>query len=391
MKALDWSLLRRLLGPPPAPRRDYPVHLPAATPARRGRVLMSYLAGGVHLPDGHPGLMTHSNLWESREIARIFSRMGYDVDVIAWDDHRFVPKADYDVVFDIDANLQRLAPLLPERAVRILHLTGSYGPFQNAEELARVAAFEARTGKLYSPKRLLRWVELSERSLRLAHQCSLLGNAATLSTYPEAYRDKISLVPVSGSFLDQVRDGAAIRAAAGGEFLWFYGAGAVHKGLDLVLEAFANHPEWTLHVVGEAPEEPDFKRACSELLARPQVHLHGRLVPGSAAFREKLDRVFCFIAPSCSEGISPAAVTCLQFGLYPILGRRNGIDLPAGCGIALDDVSPASIERAAMAAQALSPEEVVLQTCRCQEMAMQTFSREAFSRAYHQFLETMLG
>ena len=127
--------------------KPYPVHLPACGSPIRGNALFSYIADSVGWPDGHLELLAHSNFWESREIARILTDLGFAVDAVNWNDEAFQPAKEYDLVLDIDANLQRWAPLLPEKTVRILHLTGSYGPFQNKAELERVAAFERVEGE----------------------------------------------------------------------------------------------------------------------------------------------------------------------------------------------------------------------------------------------------
>lgn len=370
--------------------KPYPVHLPAYEGAVRGNALLSYIANSVICPDDHPRLKTHSNFWECREIARLLVTGGYGVDAIDWSDSAFQPNQPYDLILDIDANLQRLAPLLPGSTLRILHLTGSYGPFQHRAELEQVADFEKRTGKLYSPKRLVRWLELAERSLDLAHACSLLGNEFTLKTYPEKYRNKITLIPVSGSPLSCVRSATELYPEKR-EFMWYFGSGAVHKGLDLVLDVFRVHPEWTLHVVGDAPYERDFAAAYGSHLSQPNIRVHGHLVPGDADFGEKFRNVFCFIAPSCSEGTSPAVVTCLQMGLFPIISRQTGVDLPPGCGIYLEELNAASIEKAIIDLLGLGKEEVVRQILACQTTALNAYSRKAFSEAYSGFLKKVLG
>lgn len=385
-----FPILNRFRRRPAVAARSYPVPLEAGGSASGKRALLSYIADAVVWPDDHPRLRTHSNFWECREIARLLNARGYGVDAIDWDDSAFQPDRPYDLVLDIDANLQRLAPLLPETTVRILHLTGSYGPFQHRAELERVADFEKRTGKLYSPKRLVRWLELAERSLDLAHACSLLGNECTLDTYPEKYRNKITLIPVSGSPLSGVKSADEMYPERR-EFLWYFGSGAVHKGLDLVLDVFHSHPEWTLHVVGDAPCERDFAAAYGNQLAAPNVRIHGHLAPGDADFAGKIRNAFCFIAPSCSEGASPAVVTCLQMGLFPILSRQTGVDLPPGCGIYLDELNSASIEKAVRGVLALGREEVVRQISACQRMALKAYSRPAFSAAFSEFLRKVLG
>lgn len=384
------SSLGRFRRRPAVAARSYPVSLEAGGPASGKRALLSYIADAVVWPDDHPRLKTHSNFWECREIARQLVAQGYNVDAIDWNDSVCQPNRSYDLILDIDANLQRLAPLLPDATVRILHLTGSYGPFQHRAELERVADFEKRTGKLYSPKRLVRWLELAERSLNLAHACSLLGNEFTLNTYPEKYRNKITLIPVSGSPLSCVRSAPELYPEKR-EFLWYFGIGAVHKGLDLVLDVFRVHPEWTLHIVGDAPHERDFAAAYGSHLSQPNIRVHGHLVPGDADFAEKFRGVFCFIAPSCSEGTSPAVVTCLQMGLFPILSRQAGVDLPPGCGIYLEELNATSIEKAIFDLLGLGKEEVVRQILACQQAALNAYSRKAFSEAYSGFLQKVLG
>jgi len=371
-------------------RLPYPTSSPSYSTPSRGSVLLSYLSDVLLWPDDKVNFLGHSAFWECKEIVNIFNRMGYDVDVINWSDNSFLPAKKYDVIIDIDSNLQRLAPFLSNETVRILHLTGSYGPFQHKAELARVAAFEQRTGCLYSPKRLVRWLELAERSLALAGHCSLLGNEFVLSTYPQKYRDKISLIPVSGSVLSRVRNEIDMMSA-GREFLWFFGSGAVHKGLDLVIDYFVKHPDLVLNIAGKFESEADFMLAYAEKLKSKNIHVLGYLTPGKPSFGEILKNVSYFIAPSCSEGASPSVVTCLQFGLYPIISHQTGINLPNGCGLCLDELSCDAIHRAVSKVLSLDHTEVVRQTFRCQQMALESYSRQAFSKSYAAFSGRVLG
>ncbi len=354
----------------------------------RGRALLSYLTDpflGL-AADGLPG---HSNRWESREIGRLLAELGYIVDVIDYRDTAFVPRISYDVIIDIATNLQRLAPLVSPRTKKLLHLTSSYGPFQNQAEVSRVAEFERRTGKLYSPKRLVENLELVERSLRLADRCSLIGNQEIVETYPEKYRHKITPVPVSASRLHIERD-ISKGVPAEREFLWFFGSGAVHKGLDLVLEVFQRRPLLKLHIVADLESEPDFLAAANAELCLPNVQYHGRLNPDSAEFSERIKSVFCFIAPSCSEGMSPAVVTCMQFGLYPIISRQTGVSLPQDGGILLRNLTADSISNAIDEVLALSEEELVQKTRACQKHAKDAFSREEFTRKMGDYLRTSI-
>lgn len=338
--------------------------------------------------DSNP-LGGHSNRWECREIARIFLEMGYAVDAIDHADAAFMPQKRYAVVFDIDSNLQRLAPFVGPDCLRLLHLTTSYPRFSNEAEIRRIEAFEKYTGFLYSPKRILPRLELSDRSLRLAHRCSLIGNAATLDTYPAEYRSKITCISVSGSFLPRVRE--TLSSQPPRDFVWFSGYGAVHKGLDLVLEVFARRPDLKLHIIGDIAREADFTQACAGWLAAPNIVQHGYLDTSGAALAEVFDQACCCIYPSCSEGTATAVVTCLQFGLFPIVSRNSGVDLPQGCGIILEALSSEVIEAAVDRVVSMSDGDLERQILACQTFALERYCRERFAAEMRTYLSEVVA
>ncbi|MEI6704037.1 MAG: hypothetical protein WCL71_10970, partial [Deltaproteobacteria bacterium] len=205
----------------------------------RGRALVSYLP----LPlVGNPALFRgHSNVWESSEIVRIFNRLGYSVDLIAWDDTSFVPTAPYDVVFDIHRNLVRCSS---EKTISIFHVTGSNPEFSNQAEAIRLRDLKARRGDTLCTRRSVGADDLKKfaEGLARANLITLIGNEVTAATFPDDIQCKIRQVVATGSFLPE-----AVKSPESGststEFLWFNGGGAVLKGLDLVLEVFARHPE----------------------------------------------------------------------------------------------------------------------------------------------------
>lgn len=356
-----------------------------------GKVLVSYLEHVLSWAENDDRFRGHSNNWESREIIRIFNRLGYTVDAISWGNHTFVPSQKYDAVFDIHLNLQRLSNLLPPETKKILHLTGSYPLYQNSAELRRIEELERRKGRSCSPRRVVPHTELALRSLELADACTLIGNRHTLQTYPPDVRGKIRLVPVSASQLQYVKERADLVPPAR-EFLFFNGSGAVHKGLDLVLEVFSRHRDLTLHVVGNYDGEADFFEIyADELRGAPNIRYHGFLLPDAPAFKEVVARAFCFISPSCSEAVSTAAATCLQIGLFPVISRDCGVTLPAGAGITLEQCSLQEIEQAVLASYGMDEHRLKEEIVKCQEDALHHYSREAFSTEMTRALTAIMG
>ena len=71
-------------------------------------------------------------------------------------------------------------------------------------------------------------------------------------------------------------------ASTGASSFGISGTGLVYNGLDLVLEAFAQEPDLTLHVVGPVQTEPDFVQIYkNELFHTPNIKVHGYLTPRS--------------------------------------------------------------------------------------------------------------
>jgi glycosyltransferase involved in cell wall biosynthesis len=371
---------------PPYPYTLYP----SGTP--RGRVLFSYIPDVLKLPDNAPEFDEHTSRWHSRTIGHLLAESGYIVDGVHWNDHTFMPRQDYDIVLDIYVNLVRWLPALKPTTIKLLHCTGSDPYYQNMAELRRIEALTRRRAGLYVPKRMLAYPDRSRYALHWADACSLSGNEYTFGTYPAEYRAKMQLITLSASQLGRTIKSPDRLVPPEREFLWYFGSGAVHKGLDLVLEVFARHPEWVLNVVGPASEEPDFVALYSrELYELPNIHYHGRLRPSGEEFRAITSRSFCFIAPSCSEGTSSAVVTSLCVGLYPIISRDTGVTLPDGCGIYLETSSIDEIDQAATRVISLPDYTLAEQIAQAQAFAARTFSRERFRADMVEFLSGVLG
>jgi glycosyltransferase involved in cell wall biosynthesis len=370
--------------PPPAP--------PEAVRPRRGRALLSYLPEPCGWAEDDPRLRGHSNKWESRELARQVFLAGFEVETVDFRDLGFVPARPYDLVIDIDKNLGRLAPLLPPGALRLLHMTGGYGPVANAAERTRLEALRRRRGLSLAPRRQVPDLDAVARSLAAADRCSLLGNAATLSTYPGDVQARTTLLPATASFLGASAKGPDELVPPGREFLYFAGSGAVHKGLDLVLEAFERLPGWRLHVVAPIGGEEDFLLAYRrELVERPEVTLHGPLDPVGPAFAALVRRCFAVLQPSCSEGQSTSVLTCMRAGLIPIVSREAGVDVPDGAGLVLHALGVGEVEAAVREAAAMDDAAVRHAAGRAQLAAEQRHGRAAFSAAVAAYLADVLA
>lgn len=369
----------------------YPAVLRAKRRPSRGRVLISYLAEPLWHTENSPYFDYHSNRWESLQIASIFSALGYDVDVIDYNDKRFIPRRQYQVVFDIYTNLARFTPLLGAGTIKLLHATGSDPVYQNAAEQARVDAVNQRRASHCVPRRQVDDPHTSRLALEHADFCSLIGNEHTLNTYPPHIRAKMTCVTVSTTRFGKSRTPQEF-VPKDREFLWYFGTGAIHKGLDLLLEVFAEAQEFTLNIVGTIDHETDFLQTYDmHLRHSPNIRYYGALRTDSDEFRAIMRRVFCLAAPSCSEGISPAVATMLQLGVYPIISRDTGITLPEGLGIYLESCSIEEIRSALHEAYDMPEDQLRRDIGAIQAYAQEAYSRERFRSMMSSFIQKAIA
>ncbi len=358
----------------------------------KGWALVPFLREHVVFDDDYEHFWTTSIHWESREVCRILLELGYDLHVINERGPAPPDPEPYKVVFGSYGEFLRLRDLLPADAVRIALLTGSAPDFLDRREAERVAAMLARRPGTYVPKRsggsgnagLIDGMAATDHAL-------LIGNAQTLSTYPNSLHAKITPIRVTASPMALTK-GPADTVPREREFLWYFGHGAALKGLDLVLEVFARQDAWTLNVVGLILDEPDFLRLYgAELFNHPRIRFHGHLRGNAPEMVRIARRSVAFVAPSASEGMSNACATCMTVGLYPILSRTTGIDLPDGLGTYLEDCSIDEIAAAVGRVHAMDEAALTRDIARIQAYAKDVFGRPAYAREMRRLIPEIIA
>ncbi len=355
-------------------------------PENTKRALLCYLLDAVDMPDSDPRIKGHANWWRGREIARILDSIGYNVDVISSGDGSTIPSRQYDLVVDASTNLPRLAPFQKPDTKYCLLLTGSYYGWSAPAEARRIADFERNHHVRYAPRYGRQPKLLLDMSLALADLSLLVGNDVTLSTYPEWARKRMKTVRMPTSFVQYRKR----YGNPNGTFLYYSSARNVCKGLDLVLDVFYRHPEWSLDVVGPVEStERDFLLAYPDLHTRKNIRMHGSLQPSSQRFSRILDQSDALLFPSCSEGASSSVLTCCRTGIYPILSRNSGVDLPDGCGTWIETLSATGVESAIRDFLAKDWNDVIREADAIRSFTDSHHSRTAFTKSMTDILKTL--
>lgn len=355
---------------------------------RKETVLLSFITSPFTLPPGGFFTDPHSNYWVAPEIAHLLLERGYDVDVIEWNDDHFVPKKKYAACIDLHHHLKRFAPHLDPDCIKILFTVSAHPAFQNTVEEKRIKALEKRRGITLPPTRK---EPLSENE-KYADYIAGYGNAAVLGTYAGS---KASITPIPIPAMDTYdfpahKDWDTVRT----HFLWFGGGGAILKGLDLVLEAFASLPHLHLTIIGPSAYEKEFEAVYARELAlpnitrlrRPRRDEKGDITIDGRDLKEIFDQCGAVVYMSASEGGGGAVVHAMQAGLFPIVTPNTGIDESAPSVIIADPTVDA-IRKAVEEYANLPVEKLEASAREVWQFAKSHHTKETFTKSFGDFLD----
>ncbi len=350
----------------------------------RGNVLLSYIIDPFLLEKGQSVPVSHTNYWESQEIARAFLELGYSVDVIHFTNRTFVPEKKYSIFIDARFNLQRLAPLLNKECVKIMHIDLCHMLFNNAAEANRLLALQQRKGVTLSPRRF-EWPNLG---IEHADCAVVIGNEFTINTFKYANKPMYR-VPVVGLFPYPSPEGKDLESYRR-HYLWFGSGGLVRKGLDLVLDTLVGMPDYHLTVIGPVKHEADFERAYwKELYETQNIRTVGWVDLAGSGFLEIANKCLGLIYPSCSEGQAGSVINCLHAGLIPIVSYESGVDIE-NFGVLLKDCSIEEIKSSIRMISSLSAAELKKRAVKAWEYARMHHTRERYAEEYRKIIAEII-
>ncbi|MEM8963041.1 MAG: glycosyltransferase family 1 protein [Acidobacteriota bacterium] len=355
----------------------------------RGDVLLAFIIDGFLAPNDDAIPRTHTHFWESVQMARSFVDLGYRVDAVHWTNTAFIPTKPYRVATDVRLLLEHWAPHLPADCLKIMHAETAHPSVHNPAQLARLDAIEKRRGVRLAPVKMIE----ENRCIDTADVAVILGDDFTHDSYAFAGKP-IHRVPISApAVYDPIeREIATCR----NHFMWFGSGGLVHKGLDLVLEAFAGMPEMFLTVCGPIDAERDFERAYwRELYDLPNIHTHGWIDVESQDFLDLARRTMGVVFPSCSEGGGGSVYTCMHAGIVPLTGRGASIPIEPAWGVRLEtaehpEITVESIRVAVREFAARPIEELAAMSAAAYAHANQHHTRERFTEAHRALMAELL-
>lgn len=357
---------------------------PAGRP--RCQVLLAHIIEPFLLEPGEPLPTSHNHFREARAIVDTLIELGCAVDVISYRNTGFLPDKDYDLFISARENFDVIASRLGSECLKVVHLDVSHWLSNNSAAFARSLELQARRGLTLDSHIVLE----STWAIENADVATMMGNDATYATY--AYSGKtVYQLPNPGTALHPspaLKDVDACRT----RYLWIGSSGLVHKGLDLVLEAFAAMPEYHLTVCGPVSFDRRFSDAFRrELNETENIELRGWIDVASDEFRELASRTLGLVYPSVAEGCAGAVVNGMHAGLIPILTEQAGVHLEPGYGVLLPGADVDTVQRAVRELSSRSAAELRSMAVASWTEARSVHTEENFKQVFSSVIDHLIN
>lgn len=342
------------------------------------KALISY----IKRPFKSHSTLTHCNVIEAIVVADVLHNLGWEVCVADYRARKELQLSTFSLVIGFGFPFAQSFADTSFTGKRIMYLPGANPNYSNAAEAARAKQLCERTGVLLKPRReaYSPWMFGAIN----ADAIFVLGNEWTVSTYSSEINKNIFKIPVPfiGNFSDHEYDSRDWKSV-GNRFVWFAGSGALHKGLDLVLDAIAlSKNSFHLDVCGPISNEKDFIDLYSHMLFRQNnIKFHGFVDVASEAMHRVMEQSAFVVFPSCSEGGGSSVLTCMAAGLIPIVTRESSIYV-GDFGITIENVTPEGVLSALMLAAELPIEEKIRRSQEARSYVFNQHSIEIFKTVF---------
>jgi len=371
-------------------KNDYIIDYNEEMTYHRGDVLISYFVQPFHYFKFSPRFRQNSNRWQSYQIANIFNRLGFSVDIFSHARDVSPGNFDkYDVVFGVEPNFVEFAEGVSDDVLLMYYATGEHWSVRNSAEIERLKTLEERRGATLEPER-----QIAETSAESIADAIITIGDSTKESYLRYLDDEKPILPITISTHDSLASNAKLKhknyTEAKKKFLWLGGSGFVLKGLDIALEIFRDVEELELYVCGGVRGNEEFtEEYAEELFETDNIHFVGWVDLDSKRFQRIANECAFHLYPSASDGIPSSLAMTMRSGLIPIapMDILGSIDY---WGVPLQN---REIDHVKSVVRRISKEqnpEIRRRAIRAYTIGNTKFTRERYTQDMTQALETIL-
>lgn len=317
--------------------------------------------------------------FEIFKIVNIFSELGYCIDIIGCNDVRsleLIKSTQYNLIFGFGETFYQTVKMQPF-ALSILYMTENHPNISLQEEKKRNDYFYARHGKKIAITRSGAFYQNKHMEIKYSHVITLSETEPLKTQYDNPY----AIFPtgiLNPNYIFKNKNHQSTK----NNFLWLGSSGAIHKGLDLLIDVFNHRNDVVLHICGLSSIE----RKILNLKQRENIIEYGHIDIKSEIFLEITEKCSFVILPSCSEACSTSITTGMMHGLIPIVMKNTGFDRLNGNAIFLNDFSIEYLDEKLTEFQNFNPNDLQLFSKKVYDFARQNFSISTFEKNFKRII-----
>lgn len=346
------------------------------------KAVVSYLTTSYTADWGNQNIGRTQPL-EILSIVKVLTDLDYAIDIVNCNDLNALPiiaSKEYDLIFGFGEVFYQLTLKYPN-AMSIIYMTEHHPDFADREEKKRIAYFYERH------KRKARIVR-SGNYYKSHYFNQLYTHVITMSEvdpFLKDYKTPFTIYPtgvVNDNFVFHQKNHSTTKK----QFLWLGSFGAVHKGLDLLLDVFENREDIVLHIAGLSEEDEKL------LSPKKRVNIinHGYINIKTKTFLEVIEKCSFIVLPSCSEGFSTAITTGMLHGLIPIVMKDTGFNRLGHNVILLNDYKVPYLDTRLTEISTMSSKDIANYGESVFNFARENFSNTVFEFNFEKIMNTVL-
>lgn len=329
---------------------------------------------------------SHQNLWQVKEIARLIGNKGFVVDATNYLYEYVSLHYNYDLVIGliprgIDIYTKHMNP----GCKQIAYLTSMNLSVTSGNEEKRIEECYKRRGVRLKPRRFAGYIE---QRIEQFDGTWYIGNEYNFQSYSH-FKMPPSFRIINTGYVFPWADPNIERDPH--YFMYFGSAGQVHKGLDLLLELFAEEiKDCTLYVCGSFASEEDFATEYhKELFETSNIIPIGHVNIETPQYEELSRKCAYSIMPSCAEGCAGSVLTNMSAGIIPIVSKECGFEEDEV--INLSDCKKETIKSYILEYSKKDQEWLKEQSRKSIQIVKEHYSDSAFTKSVEEALDGVLG
>jgi hypothetical protein len=346
------------------------------------KVLICYLSNGYFLNIEKVNGRTIP--FEIFKIINVFSALDYCIDLIGCNDTaslEFVKSTRYNLIFGFGETFYQSVKRFPN-SISILYMTENHPDFSYIEETKRINYFYTRHGKKTKITRSGIYYKRKHMEIKYSHVITLSETEPLEIQYTKPF----TIFPtgiINPDYIFRIKDHQFTKY----NFLWLGSTGAIHKGLDLLIDVFSNRNDIILHICGLS----DIDRKILNLKHRVNIIEYGHIDIKSKLFLQIVETCSFIILPSCSEGFSTSITTGMLHGLIPIIMENTGFNRLFENAIFLNNYKIEYLDSKLTEIASKDPADLRLFSKRVYEFAHQNFIINIFEENFRKIILDVVG